>query len=45
MFYESYRPALEEPVDSKVKLNTKETFFNMFFPPTIPIEDMRNVHP
>ena len=35
---------LEEPVDSKVKINTKETF-NMFFPPIIPIEDMRNVHP
>ena len=35
---------LEEPVDSKVKINAKETF-NMFFPPIIPIEDMRNVHP
>ena len=35
---------LVEAVDSKGKMNTKETF-NMFFPPIIPIEDLRNVHP
>ena len=35
---------LVEAVDSKVKMNTKETF-NMLFPPIIPIEDLRNVHP
>ena len=36
---------LEEAVHSKVKINTKETFFNMLFPPISPIEDLRNVHP
>ena len=35
---------LVEAVDYKGKMNTKETF-NMFFPPIIPIEDLRNVHP
>ena len=32
-------------VDSKVRINTKETFFNMLFPPIIQIEDLRNVQP
>ena len=36
---------LVEAVDSKVKINTKEIFFNMLFPPIIPMEDLRNVHP
>ena len=36
---------LVEAVDFKVKINTKETFFDMLFPPIIPIEDLRNVHP
>ena len=31
---------LEEAVDSKEKINTKETFFNMLFPPIILIEDL-----
>ena len=35
---------LVEPLDSKVKINTKETF-DMLFPPIIPIEDLSNVHP
>ena len=35
---------LEKAVDPKVKINTKE-IFNIFFPPVIPIEDLRNVHP
>ena len=35
---------LVETVDSKVKLKTKETF-NLLFPPIIPIDDLRNVHP
>ena len=36
---------LEEAVDSKVKINRLETIFNMFFPPIIPIENLRKVHP
>ena len=36
---------LVEAVDSKVKINTKETFFIMLFSPIIPMEDLRNVHP
>ena len=32
-------------MDSKVKVNTKETFFNRLFLPIIQIEDLRNVHP
>ena len=35
---------LVEAMDSEVKLKTKETFFNLMFPPLIPIEDLRNVH-
>ena len=35
---------LVEALDSKVKINTKETF-DMLFPPIIPIEDLSNVHP
>ena len=34
----------EAAVNSKVKINIKETF-NMSFPPIIPIEDLRNCHP
>ena len=37
---------LGEAVDSKVKINTKETFFFcILLPPKIPIEDLRNIHP
>ena len=36
---------LVEAVDSKVKINIKETFFIMLFSPIIPMEDLRNVHP
>ena len=37
---------LGEAVDSKVKVNTKETFFFcILLPPIIPIEDLRNIHP
>ena len=36
---------LVEAVDSKVKMDTKETFFIMLFSPIIPMEDLRNVHP
>ena len=36
---------LVQAVDSKVKISTKESFFNMLFPPIISIEDLRNVHP
>ena len=34
----------EAAVNSKVKINIKETF-NMSFPPIIPIDDLRNYHP
>ena len=34
---------MEETVDSNVR-KQKITFFNMFFPPIIPIEDLWNVH-
>ena len=36
---------LVEALNSKVKISTKETFFNMSFPLMIPKEDQRNVHP
>ena len=36
---------LVEAVDSKVKINSEETFFIMLFSPIIPMEDIRNVHP
>ena len=42
---ETISQQLEEAVNSKVKINKKETLFNMSLPPKIPLDDLRNVHP
>ena len=38
---ETIAQQLVEAVDSNVKINTKETFFSMMFPPIVPVEDLR----
>ena len=45
IFVGNYRPVTGRRSRVKVKINTKETFFNMLFPSIIPMEDLTNVHP
>ena len=44
IFVGNCRPVTGRGSRLKVKINTKETFFNMLFPTIIPIEDLANVH-